>query len=172
MPPAQDFSPEQVMWQVAPKPPQLTVSGHEARPEQVSTDDSALAPTLWGQAPSPLQVIEQSCPEQFGDQPQLFAPPQVICVLGALLSTARAQASLPVHATVQLLPPQYTESAQDLFPLQRMSQLEAWVQSTNPAHAPSPQVAWHGIPTGQTTPAAQAPGLLQSKTQVPPASRY
>jgi hypothetical protein len=172
IPPAHDFSPEQVMWQVTPAPPQLTVSLHEARPEQVSTDEIALAPMLCGQAPSPLQVTEQSRPAQFGDQPQLLAPLQVICVLGASLSTARAHASLPLQATEQKVPPQYTESAQDLSPLQRMSQLEARVQSTKPAHAASPQVAWHGIPTGQTTPAAQEPGALQSKTQAPPASRY
>ena len=171
IPPAHDWSPEQVMWHVTPNPPQLTVPLQEDFPEHTSTDEIASAPMLCGQEPSPLQVTEQSSPAQFGIQPQLFAPLQAICVLGALLCTLRAHAPLPEHATEQVLPPQYTESAQELFPLQRMSQLLARVQSTKPAHEESPQVTWHGIWVGQTTPSGQAPGLLQSKTHAPPASR-
>jgi hypothetical protein len=171
IPPAQESSPEHVMWQVTPDPPQFTPLLHETAPEQTSTDNCALVAMPCGHEPSPLQVTEQSLPVQPGPQPQVFAPMQAICVLGAVLCTPRGHASLPEHWTEQLLPPQYTESAQELFPLQRMSQLVARVQSTKPAHEESPQVIWHGIWAGQVTPAAHAPGSLQSNTHAPPASR-
>jgi hypothetical protein len=104
-PPAQLLAPapEQVTVQVEPL--QLIWPAQEFLPEHSTTLAAALVLMPPAQERRPSQEMSHWLPEQFTDEKQLSVPPQVICVLEAILVSPVAQLAPPVQVTVHSLPP-------------------------------------------------------------------